>query len=84
MEGITRHQRLTGAKPVLRDTDLYLVDNGACYCGLHAGNSARYTGRDISGQAVVRLTVAAVRQSIQDYNWEPSCEQCGRKVSFVS
>lgn len=42
-------------KPVLRSDALYLCDNGACYCGEHAGATARYTGRDISGRRVVKI-----------------------------
>lgn len=37
---------------------LYLCDNGACYCGAHLGMTAKATGRDISGQRVLRLTDA--------------------------
>ena len=29
-------------KPVLRDDALCLGDNGRCFCGAHAGKSARY------------------------------------------
>jgi hypothetical protein len=35
---------------------IYLGDAGHVSCGRHAGHSARHTGRDISGQRVLRLT----------------------------
>lgn len=81
--GITRGQRMRGEKPILSDDALYLVDNGACYCGAHCGNSARYTGRDISGQKVARLNANDVRESIRLYQWEPACEVCGRKLPLI-
>jgi hypothetical protein len=40
------------------DSTLYLTDNGALYCGAHLGMSAAYTGRDISGQKIKRLTAS--------------------------
>ena len=71
-------------QPVLKDESLYLTDNGACYCGKHCGSSARFTGRDISGQKVHALTVEDVRESIAAYQYEPACETCGRTLSFVA
>jgi len=81
--GITRGQRERGEKPILDDEALYLTDNGACYCGKHCGNMARYTGCDISGQKVSKLTIADVRASIATYKWEPECETCGRKLTLI-
>jgi len=37
------------------DSALYLGDNGICLCGAHLGMTARFSGRDISGQRVYRL-----------------------------
>lgn len=45
-------------KPKLSPSALYIGDNGRCFCGAHAGCSAKFTGRDISGQRVVRVTPA--------------------------
>lgn len=44
--------------PALRSVALYFGDNGRCFCGrLHcAGMNAHYTGRDLSGQRVERIT----------------------------
>lgn len=69
--------------PVLDDDALYMMDNGRVLCGRHCGASARYTGRDISGQQVVRLTPADIRASIRDYGWEPVCERCGKAASLL-
>lgn len=35
---------------------LYLGDNGCCLCGEHLGETAKQTGRDLSGQPVFKLT----------------------------
>lgn len=35
---------------------LYFTDNGRVLCGQHLGSSARYTGRDLSGQLITRTT----------------------------
>jgi len=48
----------TDPKPVLSPEAIYLGDNGRCFCGRHAGMTAQYTGRDLSGQPVHRVTVA--------------------------
>ena len=81
--GITRAQRERGMRPVVDDGKLYLGDNGRCLCGAHLGNSARYTGRDISGQKVEELTIASAREAIRIYGWDPECETCGKKVQLI-
>ena len=50
---------MNGSKLV--ETDLYLGDNGRVFCGRlrHAGMTAHFSGRDLSGQKVERLTPAA-------------------------
>jgi len=72
----------TGAhtdRPVLRDDALYLGDNGRCYCGACSGMSARYTGRDISGQRVHRVTPRAHR-AFQRAGHDVACDRCGKRV----
>lgn len=49
-------------KPKLKDDALYFGDNGRCFCGAHAGMTARYTGRDLSGQRVERITPRVVAE----------------------
>ena len=66
--------------PVLDDATLYLGDNGQCFCGACAGQSARYTGRDLSGQEVLPLVGPALSEA-RAMGWEPRCETC-RKVSI--
>ncbi|HUX16830.1 MAG TPA: hypothetical protein VMW52_10185 [Phycisphaerae bacterium] len=61
---------------------LYLCDNGACYCGRHLGATATFSGHDISGQAVERVTPAGVR-ACRDSGWEPRCEACGATASVL-
>lgn len=65
--------------PVLDDRTLYLGDNGRCYCGEHSGMSARYTGRDISGNEVLPLCVTlVVAEGIDPAEFscdEPRCDR---------
>lgn len=70
-------------KPVLDPGALYLGDNGRCFCGACAGTSAKYTGRDISGQKVARIDFDALvqwRAEMGDSNHDPKCEDCGKAV----
>lgn len=60
-------------RPVLKNDVLYIGDNGRCFCGEHAGCSARYSGRDISGQLVMGLTPKQAKDN------DLSCERCGHK-----
>lgn len=66
-------------QPVLEPDALYLTDNGALYHGRCCGFTAQYTGRDISGQEVVRLGPAEhaemVKMGIPDSRIV--CESCG-------
>ena len=65
-------------EPVLRHDALYLGDNGRCFCGRlhHAGMTARYTGRDLSGQPVHRVTEADQREA-RRMGVTLACEGCG-------
>ena len=62
---------------------LFLTDNGACYCGEHLGSSARFTGRDISGQEIFQVTPEIARQSIDEYGMALACENCGKGASLL-
>jgi hypothetical protein len=48
-------------RPRLREGALYWADNGRVICAKCAGQSALYTGRDLSGQKLARITVEDVR-----------------------
>jgi hypothetical protein len=50
----------TDPRPVLAEGAVYWADNGRRICAKCAGASAKYTGHDISGQAVARVTLADV------------------------
>ena len=52
----------TSNPPILLIHRLYITDNGAVLCGKHCGASARWTGRDISGQEVQPLTEAEAKE----------------------
>lgn len=64
-------------KPVLKDDAVYFTDNGRILHGKCCGMSARYTGRDISGQKVMKVTPAIERQCREQYGFTPICETCG-------
>jgi hypothetical protein len=74
-------RKLTRVPPraVVDDDALYLVDNGAVLCGAHLGSSARYTGRDISGQAIHRLNVFDLCTAKSE-GWTVRCEVCGKQT----
>lgn len=67
------------AKPVLRSDRLYLGDNGRAFCGALrcAGMSSHFTGRDLSGQKVYKVT----REDLAAFKAETGhmirCESCG-------
>lgn len=74
-------RKMIDPKPVLRPDALYMGDNGRMFCGRHAGCSALYTGRDISGQPVLRLSAAdqeTLRADLADIipASAPLCEEC--------
>ena len=54
---------------------LYLTDNGALLCREHLGATARYTGRDISGQRIHRLTDAERAYMVRECG-RCECETC--------
>ncbi len=67
-------------EPVLNDDAIYLGDNGMSFCGKCAGQSARYTGRDLSGQEVMRVQPEDVTYAAQ-MGMTIRCEGCGRCAS---
>lgn len=67
-------------KSELLDDALYLTDNGRVVCGADAGASARFTGRDISGQRVQRVTTKDDAYWLAELGSHISCEQCGKQL----
>lgn len=68
----------------IHDATIYLTDNGAAYCGAHLGSSAKHTGRDISGQAILPITPEIARDTSREFGYVPSCERCGRAASLLA
>ena len=68
---------LNAHRVIAADGVLYITDNGAIYCGTHLGASASYTGRDISGQPIERVSDEIARQWKLDVGVEIECETCG-------
>ena len=66
----------------VNDSTIYLTDNGAAYCGAHLGQTARTTGRDISGQPIEPVTPELAKEALA-MGWEVACESCGKKASLL-
>ena len=68
-------------EPILKEEVIYSADNGMLICKKCAGQSALYTGRDISGQEVVavpRSENAAWRKQVgEDMTCEAGCTSYG-------
>ena len=64
-------------RKVLRDDALYHTDNGRIVCGRHAGMMAQYTGCDVSGQRVARVTPKDATAWMADIGEKIECEDCG-------
>ena len=62
--------------PFVKDDVLYFTDNGAVLCGRHCGTSARFTGRDISGQKIKRVTATDARGWLAEIGSPIACERC--------
>ena len=62
--------------PGIHAEDVFITDNGRCLCGEHLGMMASATLRDLSGQAIYRVTP-------EDAAADPAicCETCGTKPS---
>lgn len=63
-------------KRVVKDYELYFTDNGRVVCGRHCGASAAYTGRDISGQKIKRVTDRAKAAWLAETGEQIDCEDC--------
>jgi hypothetical protein len=63
--------------PMLREDALYLGDNGRCFCGKerHAGTTAYFTGRDLSGQTAYEVTELDRREA-RRMRIPLACEGC--------
>ena len=60
----------------LQPNALYLGDNGRCFCGNHAGITAKVTGRDLSGQKVQKVTPADQEYMRAEFDATFECEDC--------
>ena len=76
MTSVQENYEPVDPKPVLEDDRLYCGDNGRCFCGLHAGASARYTGFDVSGQRVWAISDQDREEWRRELGRGPSCETC--------
>lgn len=78
---MTTTAKIKTPKPKLTESSLYLGDNGRAFCGrAHcAGSSAYYTGRDLSGQRVMRVTPDMLTGEFAGLAL--ACEGCGLAAS---
>lgn len=58
---------------------LYLGDNGRITCGDCSGASARYTGRDLSGQRVEKISPQDSQTIAGLIGHMPICEVCQKE-----
>lgn len=65
------------ATRVLDDTALYLGDNGRIYCGGCSGVTAAFTGCDLSGNPVLKVTQAEIDEA-KRIGLALRCESCGK------
>ncbi len=63
-------------KPVLKPGVIYSADNGRLICVECAGMSAKYTGRDLSGQEVLAVPYMETVEWFKAFGKPVSCE-CG-------
>ena len=78
---MTAQARTATRTPALDEQELYLGDNGRCFCGALrcAGMTAHFSGRDLSGQKVLHLTGEMVVANGFDAD-SFACESCGRTL----
>jgi hypothetical protein len=67
----------------INDATIYLTDNGAALCGAHLGTTARYTGRDISGQPIEPVGPEEARYFVETLGGPICCERCGLAASLL-
>ena len=63
------------AKPKLKPGLIYSADNGCLICLECAGSSAKYTGRDLSGQRVCAVPVAETVEWHKEFGEPMRCER---------
>ncbi len=65
---------------------VFVTDNGRLLCGADLGASARFTGRDISGQRIERVSpeyAAAYNRDLADIGVVCCCEACGKVARII-
>ncbi len=69
----------------LKETSLYLGDNGRITCGHRncAGATAHASGHDLSGQKLELLTPTMADELERAVGRPVGCETCGRPVSRI-
>lgn len=65
---------MSAPKPVLKPGVIYTSDNGRLICVECAGMSAKFTGRDISGQRVAAVPVSETVPWRAEFGEDMACE----------
>lgn len=76
--------KTTEPRKVLREGAVYWSDNGRRICAKCAGASALYTGRDLSGQKVERITVEECAMWQREIGVVMACECGGTELSQIA
>ena len=80
-----RDYEVRDARPVLKEGAVYWGDNGRRLCVRCAGMSAKFTGRDLSGQKVARVRVEDVRTWEAEGELGPlACEEGCTTLSAIA
>lgn len=66
--------------PILAPDSLYSGDNGHIFCGSCAGGSAKYTGYDLSGMKVAKLTSLDAELFTEFTGAVMQCETCKKTL----
>ena len=62
-------------EPVLKSGVIYSADNGRLICVECAGMSAKYTGRDLSGQEVLAVPYSETVEWFKEFGKPMTCER---------
>jgi hypothetical protein len=70
-------------KFTMKADTLYLADNGQIICQQCAGNCARTTGYDLSGEPIIAVDAEVMAEMVELFGeeWEPACESGCTRVA---
>lgn len=81
---IHRRLRLQRTAAYLLRLQVFGLGDGRIVCGRHAGMTAQYTGRDLSGQRILMVSKVVAKQWLANFGEPIKCEDCGGPVTEES